>query len=54
MAETSVTSVTVGFTTPEQHELDHVHSVYDRIADHFSSTRYKVWSVVFNELPKVF
>jgi tRNA (uracil-5-)-methyltransferase TRM9 len=53
MAETPVTSVTAGFT-PEQHELDHVHSVYDRIADHFSSTRYKVWSVVFKELLKIF
>lgn len=26
-----------------QYESKHVHEVYDRIATHFSSTRYKVW-----------
>ncbi|KAL2420126.1 tRNA (carboxymethyluridine(34)-5-O)-methyltransferase [Exophiala dermatitidis] len=29
-----------------QYESKHVHEVYDRIATHFSSTRYKPWPVV--------
>jgi tRNA (uracil-5-)-methyltransferase TRM9 len=31
---------------PEEIENEHVHKVYDQIADHFSSTRYKPWPVV--------
>jgi hypothetical protein len=27
----------------EQYEETHVHAVYEQIASHFSSTRYKVW-----------
>jgi hypothetical protein len=27
----------------EDYEEQHVHSVYEEIAPHFSSTRYKVW-----------
>jgi len=27
---------------PQAHEDQHVHAVYDKIASHFSSTRYKV------------
>lgn len=27
-------------------EEEHVRSVYDNIADHFSSTRYKAWPIV--------
>ena len=30
-------------TDPEQFETTHVHQVYDAIAPHFSSTRYKAW-----------
>jgi hypothetical protein len=30
----------------EQYETDHVHKIYDEIASHFSSTRYKVSYVV--------
>ena len=28
---------------PEAYEQKHVHAVYDHIASHFSSTRYKVY-----------
>lgn len=31
---------------PEGYEQEHVHSVYQQIASHFSSTRYKPWPVV--------
>lgn len=31
---------------PEQYEEQHVHSVYEQIAPHFSSTRYKPWPIV--------
>jgi tRNA (uracil-5-)-methyltransferase TRM9 len=33
---------------PEAHEKLHVHKVYDQIAPHFSSTRYKVRTVTFS------
>jgi hypothetical protein len=29
---------------PSEYEREHVHAVYDNIASHFSSTRYKVWA----------
>jgi tRNA (uracil-5-)-methyltransferase TRM9 len=31
---------------PDEYERDHVHQVYEQIATHFSSTRYKVPSRV--------
>ncbi|KAF8582649.1 S-adenosyl-L-methionine-dependent methyltransferase [Ramaria rubella] len=31
---------------PEAHEQLHVHAVYDQIAPHFSSTRYKPWPII--------
>ncbi|KAH8820517.1 S-adenosyl-L-methionine-dependent methyltransferase [Xylogone sp. PMI_703] len=31
---------------PEAYEQQHVHSVYESIASHFSSTRYKPWPIV--------
>ncbi|KAL1755971.1 hypothetical protein FB107DRAFT_290394 [Schizophyllum commune] len=31
---------------PQDFEKDHVHAVYDEIASHFSSTRYKPWPVI--------
>ncbi len=31
-------------------EQKHVHQVYDKIANHFSHTRYKPWPVVENFL----
>ncbi|KAF2182775.1 S-adenosyl-L-methionine-dependent methyltransferase [Zopfia rhizophila CBS 207.26] len=38
----------------EEYEAEHVHSVYEQIAFHFSSTRYKPWPIVerfLQELP---
>ena len=32
----------VGHESGEQYEAEHVHAVYEQIASHFSSTRYKV------------
>ncbi|RDW83112.1 putative tRNA (uracil-5-)-methyltransferase TRM9 [Coleophoma crateriformis] len=31
---------------PEKYEEQHVHEVYEQIASHFSSTRYKAWPIV--------
>jgi len=31
---------------PSQYEEEHVHTVYENIASHFSSTRYKPWPIV--------
>ncbi|EGN95369.1 hypothetical protein SERLA73DRAFT_94716 [Serpula lacrymans var. lacrymans S7.3] len=31
---------------PQSHEDVHVHAIYDKIATHFSSTRYKPWPIV--------
>ncbi|KAF8514061.1 S-adenosyl-L-methionine-dependent methyltransferase [Gautieria morchelliformis] len=31
---------------PEAHEKLHVHKIYDQIAPHFSSTRYKPWPII--------
>lgn len=39
-----VTATTVD-KDPQQYEDEHVHAVYEDIAPHFSSTRYKVSSV---------
>ena len=41
-------------SSPEAYENTHVHEVYDKIANHFSSTRYKPWPVVaafLNSIP---
>lgn len=32
--------------TPQSYEEQHVHEVYEQIASHFSSTRYKPWPIV--------
>ncbi|KAL8853370.1 MAG: hypothetical protein Q9221_001846 [Calogaya cf. arnoldii] len=40
--------------SPEKYEEKHVHEVYEQIASHFSSTRYKPWPIVqrfLQELP---
>lgn len=31
---------------PKAHEEDHVHTIYNEIASHFSQTRYKPWPIV--------
>jgi hypothetical protein len=41
MKPKAVTEVTVGLD-PEIYEAQNVHAIYDKIASHFSSTRYKV------------
>lgn len=35
-------ATTVVHGDPEAYEDDNVHAIYDKIASHFSSTRYKV------------
>ncbi|KAG2144756.1 hypothetical protein BD769DRAFT_930133 [Suillus cothurnatus] len=40
-----VKSVTI-IEDPQVHEDQHVHVVYDQIASHFSSTRYKPWPII--------
>ncbi|KAG2078106.1 S-adenosyl-L-methionine-dependent methyltransferase [Suillus decipiens] len=40
-----VKSVTI-IDDPQVHEDLHVHAVYDQIASHFSSTRYKPWPII--------
>ncbi|KAH9926163.1 uncharacterized protein B0H18DRAFT_1211172, partial [Fomitopsis serialis] len=44
-AATAVKAVTVS-DDPQVYEDAHVHSVYDEIAPHFSSTRYKPWPII--------
>jgi tRNA (uracil-5-)-methyltransferase TRM9 len=36
----------IGSQAPEDYEEEHVHGVYQQIASHFSSTRYKPWPIV--------
>jgi tRNA (uracil-5-)-methyltransferase TRM9 len=38
---------------PEQYEEQHVHAVYEQIASHFSSTRYKPWPIVESFLQSI-
>jgi len=42
----AVTITTVSAERPQQYEDKHVHDVYDEIAPHFSSTRYKPWPII--------
>lgn len=47
-------TVVVGDDDPQAYEDQHVHAVYDHIAPHFSSTRYKPWPIIaafLNSLP---
>ncbi|KAI0780860.1 S-adenosyl-L-methionine-dependent methyltransferase [Trametes elegans] len=41
-----VTATTVHAEDPQTYEDAHVHAVYDKIAPHFSSTRYKPWPII--------
>ncbi|KAL4067861.1 hypothetical protein J3A83DRAFT_4097465 [Scleroderma citrinum] len=45
----TVTSAVVD-SDPTEYEDQHVHAVYDQIASHFSSTRYKPWPIIANFL----
>jgi tRNA (uracil-5-)-methyltransferase TRM9 len=40
----------IGSQAPKEYEEKHVHEVYEQIASHFSSTRYKPWPIVRNFL----
>ena len=40
----------IGSQAPEDYEEEHVHGVYQQIASHFSSTRYKPWPIVHDFL----
>ncbi|KAF7872307.1 hypothetical protein EAF04_003231 [Stromatinia cepivora] len=40
------TPITSPPTIPENYEEQNVHTVYEQIASHFSSTRYKAWPIV--------
>lgn len=45
MSSNKVTAVDIPpDTDPQVHEDEHVHAVYEQIASHFSSTRYKVFA----------
>ncbi|KAH8117374.1 S-adenosyl-L-methionine-dependent methyltransferase [Phellopilus nigrolimitatus] len=46
----TVASASISTALPSSYELDHVHTVYNAIAPHFSSTRYKPWPVVVSFL----
>lgn len=39
---TAVQPTSVSESQPQNYEDEHVHKIYDEIAPHFSSTRYKV------------
>ncbi|KAK0210627.1 S-adenosyl-L-methionine-dependent methyltransferase [Desarmillaria ectypa] len=51
MAPTVTSTVVDG--KPEVYEDSHVHDVYDQIASHFSSTRYKPWPIIANFLATI-
>ncbi|KAH9901001.1 S-adenosyl-L-methionine-dependent methyltransferase [Cubamyces lactineus] len=42
----NVKATTVSAGDPQAYEDAHVHAVYDEIAPHFSSTRYKPWPII--------
>ncbi|OJT10756.1 tRNA (carboxymethyluridine(34)-5-O)-methyltransferase [Trametes pubescens] len=42
----TVKATTVSADDPQTYEDAHVHAVYDEIAPHFSSTRYKPWPII--------
>lgn len=46
-------TATVVDDNPEAYEERHVHAVYDNIASHFSSTRYKVANITIPHLPAI-
>jgi len=46
MASRAVKTAPVVDENPQDYEETHVHKVYDEIAAHFSSTRYKPWPII--------
>ncbi|EJD05856.1 S-adenosyl-L-methionine-dependent methyltransferase [Fomitiporia mediterranea MF3/22] len=53
MTNKAVIATTASEESPDVYEDNHVHSVYDTIAHHFSSTRYKPWPVVAGFLASI-
>ncbi|KAL6300531.1 hypothetical protein BKA93DRAFT_513500 [Sparassis latifolia] len=51
-AVTTVSAVQVS-DDPQRYEDEHVHTVYDEIASHFSSTRYKPWPIIAQFLSSI-
>ncbi|KAI0845757.1 S-adenosyl-L-methionine-dependent methyltransferase [Daldinia vernicosa] len=45
-ADTAAAASAMGANSAESYEQQHVHSVYETIASHFSATRYKPWPFV--------
>jgi len=52
MPPKAVTTVRVS-DDPQVYEAEHVHAVYDEIAPHFSSTRYKPWPIIAQFLSSI-
>ncbi|OBZ75040.1 tRNA (carboxymethyluridine(34)-5-O)-methyltransferase [Grifola frondosa] len=50
MPAAKAVTATVVSDDPQMYEDEHVHAVYDGIAPHFSSTRYKPWPIIANFL----
>ncbi|THH18495.1 hypothetical protein EW146_g2505 [Bondarzewia mesenterica] len=46
MSSSNKVTLTVVDEDPSLYEAKHVHEVYDQIASHFSSTRYKPWPII--------
>jgi tRNA (uracil-5-)-methyltransferase TRM9 len=54
MSSNKVTAIDIPpDTNPQAHEDEHVHAVYEQIASHFSSTRYKVFTHPSRETDKL-
>ncbi|KAI0273556.1 S-adenosyl-L-methionine-dependent methyltransferase [Gloeopeniophorella convolvens] len=49
----SKVATTVVDDDPDAYEAKHVHEVYDQIASHFSSTRYKPWPIIARFLSSI-
>jgi tRNA (uracil-5-)-methyltransferase TRM9 len=43
-------AMAISTQAPDEYEEKHVHNVYEKIASHFSSTRYKPWPIVHDFL----
>ncbi|EMD38395.1 hypothetical protein CERSUDRAFT_64649 [Gelatoporia subvermispora B] len=52
MPQKAVTAASVS-EDPQMYEAEHVHAVYDEIAPHFSSTRYKPWPIITKFLSSI-
>ncbi|OCH94975.1 S-adenosyl-L-methionine-dependent methyltransferase [Obba rivulosa] len=52
MPSKAVTATSVS-DNPQEYEAEHVHAVYDEIAPHFSSTRYKPWPIIAQFLSSI-